>query len=101
MQVIGMGRIARQHLHRISDALASATYQIGVVLLTHAGGLGLSEYSQTPEALENRPEIHCRARRTDDSRLGFDDTHANSGLRETESVDEADWPATDDYHVVH
>src|ERR1700751_73170 len=101
MQVIGMRRMPRQHLHGIFDALASATYEIGVVLLAYAGGFGLSEYSQSREPVQNRPEVHRRAGGLDDLRLSFDDTHANSGLCETESIDEADWPATDDYHVFH
>src|SRR5215472_11004078 len=101
MQVVGVGRMPCQHLHRILDALAGASDEIRVVLLAHTGSLGLLEYSQASETLENRPEVHRRARGIDDLRFGFDDSDANSGLRQTESVDKADWPATDDDHVLH
>src|ERR1700686_591018 len=101
MQVIGVGRVPLQYLHRINNALASTSDEIGVVLLAHAGGPGLFQNSQAPESAENRPEVHRGPRGVDDLRFRFDDTHANSGLREAESVDEADWSASDDYHVFH
>src|SRR5215470_5407992 len=96
-----MGRMLCQHLHRVFDALAGPSHEIRVVLLAHTGGLRLIEYSQASETLENRPEVHGRPRRPDDLWFGFDDSHANSGLRQTERIDEADWSATDDYHVLH
>jgi hypothetical protein len=42
-----------QHLHRIFDALTAASNEIRIVLLAHAGGLGLGEYSETPEPLKD------------------------------------------------
>src|SRR5215471_7732057 len=101
MHVIWVGRVPAQHLHRIFDAFAGATNEVRVVLLAHAGGFGLVEYSETPETLEHRPEVHRRPRRFDDFGFGFDDTHADPGLCETERIDEAHRPATDDYHVFH
>src|ERR1700686_2382342 len=101
MQVIGVGCVPLQYLHRIDNALAGTSDEVRVVLLAHAGGLGLFQYSQAPETAENRPEIHRRPRGVDDSRFGFDDAHSNSGLREAEGVDKADWSASDDYHVFH
>src|SRR5215469_3636096 len=101
MQVIGVRRMPCQYLHRIFDALAGASHEIGVVLLAHTGGLRLIEYSEASETLENRPEVHRRPRGLDDLRFGFDDSHANSGLRQTERIDEAYWSATDDDHVLH
>ena len=101
MQVVGVGRVPCQHLHRIFDALAGASDEVRVVLLAHTGSLGLLEYSQASETLENRPEVHRRARGIDDLWFGFDDSDANSGLRQTQSIDKADWAATDDDHVLH
>src|SRR5450631_404084 len=101
MQVIWAGRVPLQYLHRINNALAVASDEVRVVLLAHAGGLGFFQYSQALETVENRPEVHRRPRGGDDLRFGFDDTHAHSGLCEAESVDKADWPASDDYHVFH
>src|SRR6516162_10206426 len=101
MQAVGVRGMAGQHLHRIFDALTGASNEIRIVLLAHAGGLGLLEYSEAPEPLEDRPEIHGRARRIADSRFGFDEGDSNSGLRQTERVDEADWPTTDDYYLFH
>src|SRR5215469_1243269 len=101
MQVVGVGRMPRQHLHRVFDALAGASHEICVVLLAHSGGLRLIEYPEASETLENRPEVHRRARGLDDLRFSFDDSYASSGLRQCERIDEADWSATDDDHVLH
>src|SRR5580658_7408470 len=101
MQVIGARRVLLQDLHRINNALASVSDEVGVVLLAHAGALGLFQYSQVLETVENRPEVHRCPRGIDDLRFGFDDTHPDSGLREAESVDETDWAASDDYYVFH
>src|SRR5690348_2994302 len=101
MQVVRVRCMPGEDFHRIGDALAGATDEIRVVLLAYADCLGLREYSQTLKTLENRPEVHRRPRRVDDLPFGFDDGEAYTRLCETESSDEADWSATDDYHIFH
>src|ERR1700684_2833576 len=101
MQVIGVRRVPRQYFHRIDDAFATAADQVGVVLLAHAGGLGFLQYPQSPESIQDRPEVHRRAWGVDDLRFDFNDAHANPGLREAERADHADRAAADDYHVFH
>ena len=101
VQVIGVGRAPLQYLHRIDNALAGASDEVRVVLLAYADGLRFTQYSQPPEAIENLPKVHCRARRADNLRFGLDDGHANPGLREAESGDKADWSAADDDHIFH
>src|ERR1700722_27002 len=96
-----MRRVPRQHFHRIGDALAAASEQVGVVLLAHAGGLGFPQYAEPTETIQNRPEVHRRARGVDDAGFRFNDGNAHPGLRETEGADHADRPAPDDYHVLH